>query len=120
MEEIKMWQTQCSKDEEHFNQQSVETTSNHLPTIYRYNVSHWHSDDLYSILCIYSHLRGTELLGFDRKTEELIEQDMETYQMSGDYLSNILDMEIGIFHDPIDTESTQLDAFCGNFTIRHS
>lgn len=59
-----------------------------------------------------------DLSEIDRNSQEIIEQDIENYQMNGDYFSNTLDMEIGIFHDPIDTDSTQLDAFCGNFTIR--
>ncbi|XP_075146788.1 leucine-rich repeat-containing G protein-coupled receptor 1 [Haematobia irritans] len=40
--------------------------------------------------------------------------DMEYIVDDGGFMS---DSEIGIFHDPINTESSQLDEYCGNFTF---
>ncbi|XP_073830173.1 leucine-rich repeat-containing G protein-coupled receptor 1 [Musca autumnalis] len=43
--------------------------------------------------------------------------DVEYFVDENDYLSDSMKSDIGIFHEPINTDSSQLDEYCGNFTF---
>lgn len=44
--------------------------------------------------------------------------DVEYFVDGDDYLSGSMKSDIGIFHEPINTDSSQFDEYCGNFTFR--
>ncbi|KAL9889880.1 leucine-rich repeat-containing G protein-coupled receptor 1 isoform 1-T8 [Glossina fuscipes fuscipes] len=66
----------------------------------------------------YSRLMRSEFPVDDNDVPNSWRDDGVQYSLGWDYLADSMDMETGTFHAPIDTNQTQLDEYCGNFTIR--